>query len=209
MKYAIGLLAVSLLAQEPGPSPAQAGHPVLAIGAPAPDFALPGVDGKTHRLAEYKSSPILAVMFICNHCPTSQLYEGRMQKLVDDYQGKGVAFVAIQPNDPSAILLSELGYTDVSDSLEEMKVRAAYRNFRFPYLCDGETQSVAQAYGPVATPHIFIFDKDRKLRYEGRIDDSQRESNVRKQDARAALDALVAGKPVAVPHTPAFGCSTK
>jgi len=209
MKYLIALLAVSLFAQEAGPPPAQAGHPVLAIGAAAPDFSLPGVDGKTYSLKNFADSPILMVMFICNHCPTSQLYEGRMKKLVDDYRGKGVATVAIEPNDPSAILLSELGYTDVSDSLEEMKVRAEYRHFPFPYLYDGETQSVSQAYGPVATPHVFIFDKDRKLRYEGRIDDSQRESNVKKQDARAALDAMVAGKPVPVPHTPAFGCSTK
>jgi thiol-disulfide isomerase/thioredoxin len=211
MRFAIALLALSSLAvaQEPGPPPAQAGHPVLAIGASAPDFDLPGVDGKNHKLAEFQSSPILMVIFMCNHCPTSQLYEGRIQRLVDDDRDKGVAAVAIQPNDPSAILLSELGYTDVSDSFEEMKIRAAYRHFNYPYLYDGETQSVSQAYGPVATPHVFIFDKDRKLRYEGRIDDSQREANVKKQDARAALDAMVAGKPVAVPHTPAFGCSTK
>ena len=184
-------------------------HPVLAIGSQAPDFALPGVDGKIHQLSDYSSSPIVMVMFICNHCPTSQLYEGRIKKLVDDFRGKGVATVAIQPNDPSAILLSELGYTDVSDSLDEMRIRAAYRHFDFPYLYDGETQSVAQAYGPSATPHVFIFDKERKLRYEGRVDDSQRESLVKKQDARAALDSLLAGKPVAVAHTSAFGCSTK
>ena len=199
------LLAFRLAAaQEPA-----AGHPVLAIGSPAPDFALPGVDGRIHKLADYQDSPILMVMFMCNHCPTSQLYEGRIQKLVSDYRGRGVAAVAIQPNDPKAILLSELGYTDVSDSLEEMKVRAAYRHFDFPYLYDGETQSVAQAYGPSATPHVFLFDRERKLRYEGRIDNAQRESLVKTQDARAALDAMIAGKPVEVPHTPAFGCSTK
>jgi thiol-disulfide isomerase/thioredoxin len=209
MKYLIGLAAMCLFAQEPGPPPPQAGHPVLAIGAAAPDFSLPGVDGKTYSLKSFADSPILMVMFICNHCPTSQLYEGRMAKLAADYRDKGVATVAIQPNDPSAILLSELGYTDVSDSLEEMKIRAEYRHFAFPYLYDGETQSVSQAYGPVATPHVFIFDKERNLRYEGRIDDAQRESIVKKQDARAALDAMVAGKPVPVPHTPAFGCSTK
>ena len=149
------------------------------------------------------------VMFICNHCPTSQLYEDRYQKLASDYGGKGVAFVAIEPNDPKAVLLSELGYTDVSDSLEEMKIRAGNRRFHFPYLYDGETQAVAQAYGPKATPHVFLFDKERKLRYEGRVDDSQRESLVKTQDARAAIDALLAGKPVAAPSTPAFGCSTK
>jgi thiol-disulfide isomerase/thioredoxin len=184
-------------------------HPVLAIGSAAPDFALPGVDGKIHKLSDYQSSPFLMVMFLCNHCPTSQLYEGRAKKLVADYIDKGVAAVAIQPNDPTAIRLSELGYTDVSDSLEEMKIRAEYRHFNFPYLYDGETQKVSNQFGVVATPHVFIFDKDRKLQYEGRIDDRQRESLVKTQDARAALDALVAGKPVAVQHTPAFGCSTK
>jgi thiol-disulfide isomerase/thioredoxin len=183
-------------------------HPILAIGSAAPDFSLPGIDGKVHKLGEYKD-PILVVMFICNHCPTSQLYEGRMEKLVSDYSGKGVGFVAINPNDPKAITLSELGYTDVSDSLEEMKVRADYRHFNFPYLWDGETQSVTQAYGAQATPHVFIFDKERKLQYEGRIDNAQRESLVKIQDARLALDAMLAGNPVAVSHTPAFGCSTK
>src|SRR5438067_2347132 len=90
-----------------------------------------------------------------------------------------------------------------------MKVRAEYRRFDSPYLYDGETQSVSQADGPAATPHVFIFDKERKLRYEGRIDNAQRESLVKTQDARAALDAMIAGKPVPAPHTPAFGCSTK
>ncbi len=184
-------------------------HPTLAIGSPAPDFSLPGIDGKTHTLSEYKNSRLLAIVFTCNHCPTAQLYETRIKKLVDDFSSKSVAFVAIQPNDPLAIRLSELGYTDVSDSMADMKVRAEYRHFNFPYLNDGETQSVSRAYGPKATPHIFIFDKDRKLRYEGRVDDSQRASLVKSQDARNALEALLAGKPVTVAHTPAFGCSTK
>ncbi len=184
-------------------------HPTLAIGSAAPDFSLVGIDGKTHRLNDYKSSQLLAIVFTCNHCPTAQLYETRIKKLVDDFQAKGVAFVAIEPNDPQAIRLSELGYTDVSDSLEDMKIRAEYRHFNFPYLYDGDTQSVSRAYGPKATPHIFIFDKDRKLRYEGRVDDSQRASLVKSQDARNALEALLAGKAVTVAHTPAFGCSTK
>ncbi len=204
------LLGLAAFAQEPRLTPpAAAEHPILPIGSPAPDFALPGIDGQIHKLSDYRDSPFLVVMFICNHCPTSQLYEGRVKKLVADYGSKGVGFVAIQPNDPRAILLSELGYTDVSDSLEEMKIRAAYRHFNFPYLYDGETQATARAYGVQATPHVFIFDRDRKLRYEGRIDNAQRESLVKVQDARAALDALLAGRPVAVPHTPAFGCSTK
>ena len=203
------LLCLQALGQEPRLTPrASSEHPTLTIGSQAPDFELPGIDDKVHKLGEYKD-PLLVVMFICNHCPTSQLYEGRMKKLVEDYRDKGVGFVAIQPNDPKAVLLSELGYTDVSDSPEEMKVRAAYRHFNFPYLYDGETQSVTQAYGAQATPHIFILDKERTLRYEGRIDNAQRESLAKIHDARAALDALLAGQPVAVTHTPAFGCSTK
>lgn len=184
-------------------------HPTLAIGSPAPDFSLPGIDGKTHQLSDYNSSQLLAIVFTCNHCPTAQLYETRIKKLVDDFQAKSVAFVAIEPNDPQAIRLSELGYTDVSDSLPEMKIRAEYRHFNFPYLYDGETQAVSRAYGPKATPHIFVFDKERKLRYEGRVDDSQRASLVKSHDARNALEELLAGKPVTVAHTPAFGCSTK
>lgn len=184
-------------------------HPTLAVGLPAPDFSLPGIDGQAHRLEEYASAKVLAIVFTCNHCPTAQLYEGRIKKLADDYRGRGVTLVAIQPNDPTAVRLNELGYTDVSDSLDEMKIRAAYRHFNFPYLYDGETQSVSRAYGPKATPHIFIFDASRHLRYEGHIDNSQRESLVKTQEARAAIDALLAGQPVAVNHTGVFGCSTK
>jgi len=207
--FAFAALCLACYGQEPRLTPhTSQEHPILPIGSQAPDFSLPGIDGKTHTLSEYKA-PILAVMFICNHCPTSQLYEGRMKKLVEDYSGKGVDFVAINPNDPKAVMLSELGYTDVSDSLDEMKIRAGYRHFNFPYLWDGATQSVTQAYGAQATPHVFLFDKDRKLRYEGRIDNAQRESLVKIQDARLALDAMLAGKPVATPHTPSFGCSTK
>ena len=202
-------LCLAAFGQEARLTPREsAAHPTLATGSPAPDFDLPGIDGKNHKLAEY-NDPILVVMFLCNHCPTSQLYEGRMKKLVDDYKSKGVGFVGINPNDPKAITLSELGYTDVSDSMEEMKIRAEYRHFNFPYLYDGETQSVTQAFGAQATPHIFIFDKQRKLQYDGRIDNAQRESLVKTQDARLALDALLAGQGVAVAHTPAFGCSTK
>jgi peroxiredoxin len=202
-------LAALLLALSVRVRAAEDEHPTLAIGSQAPDFSLPGIDGVTHQLEDFKSSRLLAIVFTCNHCPTAQLYEARIKKLVDDYQKKNVAFVAIQPNDPQAIRLSELGYTDVSDSLNEMKIRAEYRHFNFPYLYDGETQAVSRAYGPKATPHIFIFDRDRKLRYEGRVDDSQRASLVKSQDARNALEALLADKPVTVAHTPAFGCSTK
>ena len=198
---AVLLITVTAWCDEP--------HPTLSLGSPAPDFSLPGVDGKTHKLSEYSRSKILVIVFTCNHCPTAQLYESRIQKLADDYRDKGVALAAIQPNNPDAIRLDELGYTDVSDSLDEMKIRAAYRHFDFPYLYDGDTQSVARAYGPKATPHVFIFDAQRKLRYEGRVDNSQRASLVKTQDARNAIEALLAGKPVPVTHTGVFGCSTK
>jgi len=198
---ALLLLSLAIFADEP--------HATLALGFPAPDFSLLGVDGKIHKLSDYAASKVLVIVFTCDHCPTAQLYEGRIKKLADDYRGKNVALVAIQPNNPNAIRLDELGYTDVSDSLDEMKIRAAYRHFDFPYLYDGDTQAVARAYGPKATPHVFIFDRERKLRYEGRVDNSQRESLVKTQDARNAIEALLADKPVPVAHTGVFGCSTK
>src|SRR5271155_2369587 len=203
LRIAVFLLAVAMFADE------EDQHPTLALGSTAPDFSLPGIDGKTHTLSEYSGAQVLAIVFTCNHCPTAQLYESRIKKLADDYRGRGVTLVAIEPNDPEAVWLSELGYTDVSDSLDEMKIRAEYRHFNFPYLYDGETQSVARAYGPKATPHVFVFDAERKLRYEGRVDNSQRESLVKTQDARNAIDALLAHQPVKVQHTGVFGCSTK
>jgi peroxiredoxin len=184
-------------------------HPILAIGSPAPDFALPGVDGKIHKLSEYASAKILAVVFECNHCPVSQLYESRIEKLYREYRNKGVAFVAINPNNPKSIRLNELGYTDVTDSLEEMKIRKAFRGIDWPYLYDGETQGVSIKFGVVATPHIYLFDQARKLQYQGRVDDNQREELVKTQDARNALEAMLAGKPVPVTDTNAFGCTTK
>jgi peroxiredoxin len=195
------LCSFAVLADEP--------HATLAIGTPAPDFSLPGIDGKVHKLNDYAASKVLVIVFTCNHCPTAQLYEPRIKKLAADYGEKGVALVAIEPNNANAIRLDELGYTDVSDSLDEMKIRAQYRHFNFPYLYDGDTQSVSRAYGPKATPHVFIFDSERKLRYEGRIDNSQRESLVKTQDARNAIDAILAGQTVTVTHTGVFGCSTK
>jgi peroxiredoxin len=184
-------------------------HPILAIGSPAPDFTLPGVDGKIHKLSEYAGSKILAVVFECNHCPVSQLYESRIEKLYKEYRGKGVTFVAINPNNPKSIRLNELGYTDVTDSLEEMKIRTAFRHIEWPYLYDGETQGVSIKFGVVATPHIYLFDQQRKLQYQGRIDDNQREDLVKSQDARNAIEAMLAGRPVPVTETHAFGCTTK
>jgi peroxiredoxin len=187
----------------------QTSHPILAIGSPAPDFSLPGVDGKTHRLADYAASPILVIVFTCNHCPIAQMYEQRIQQLEADYRDRGVALVAIQPNDPKALRIDELDSSDLGDTLEEMKIRVEYRHLHYTYLYDGETQSVTRAYGPRATPHVFIFDKDRKLRYEGRMDNSYRKEMVKTQDARNAIDALLANREVPVTHTGVFGCSTK
>jgi thiol-disulfide isomerase/thioredoxin len=181
----------------------------LEIGAQAPDFRLEGVDGRWYSLKDFAKAKILVVVFTCNHCPTAQAYEERLKLLVDDYQGKGVAFVAISPNDENSVRLNELGYTDLSDSFAEMKIRAAHKKFDYPYLYEGDKTGVARAYGPAATPQAFAFDAERKLRYVGRIDDSEREQYVKVKDLRKALEALVAGEPVAVEKTKAFGCSIK
>jgi peroxiredoxin len=201
------LLLVLLMAV--GVGSAEEVHPILALGSPAPDFALPGVDGQTHKLSDYAASPVLVVVFTCNHCPIAQMYEQRIQQLANDYKNKGVAVVAIQPNDPEAIRIDELDSSDISDSLPEMKIRVQYKHLTYPYLYDGETQQVTRAYGPQATPHVFVFDQQRHLRYEGRMDNSYRTELVKTQDARNAIDALLAHKDVVVKHTGVFGCSTK
>src|SRR6266576_2812518 len=187
----------------------QDAHPILALGSPAPDFELPGVDGNTHKLSDYAVSPILVVVFTCNHCPIAQMYEERIGRLAAHYKDRGVAVVAIQPNDPKAIRIDELDSSDISDSLAEMKIRVEYKQLHYPYLYDGETQSVTRAYGPQATPHVFVFDKDRKLRYEGRFDNSYRVEMVNTQDTRNAIDATLANREVPVKHKGVFGCSTK
>ena len=180
----------------------------LEVGASAPELNLPGVDDKTYQLSDFADADVLVVIFTCNHCPTAQAYEQRIIKLHEDYQDKGVALVAISPNDPLAVRLDELGYTDIGDSLKDMKLHAKRRGFKFPYLYDGETQRVSTAYGALATPHVFIFDKKRKLRYNGRIDDADIKEP-KSHDARNAIDDLLAGKPVRVEKTRVFGCSTK
>jgi peroxiredoxin len=184
-------------------------HPILPIGSPAPDFYLKGVDDKVHTLSEYSNAKVLAIVFESDHCPVSENYETRIRAIYNDYKDKGVTLVAINPNNPSAVRLNELGYTDLTDSFADMKLRVANRHMSWPFLYDGDTQALATKFGASATPHIFIFDQDRKLRYEGRIDDNQTQVLVKSHDARNAIDALLAGQEVAVTHTPAFGCSTK
>jgi peroxiredoxin len=189
---------------------AEMDFPTLEIGQAAPDFQLPGVDGRTYSLADFKDAKLLTVIFTTNHCPTAQAYEERIKKLVNDFGSRGVAFVAISPNDPLAVRLDELGWSDLNDSFEEMKLRADEKQFNFPYLYDGETQETSKAYGPKVTPHIFIFDEARKLRYVGRIDENERRPDqVTSPDARRAIEALLAGAPVPVEQTRTFGCSVK
>jgi peroxiredoxin len=183
--------------------------PRLAHGAPAPDFSLPGIDGKTHALRDYAGSRVLAVVFTSNSCPASQLYESRLRKLADDYRDKGVTLVAINPNKPAALQPQDLSFSDVGESLDDMKARAAHRRIGYPYLTDGDAQSAARAFGVVATPHIFVFDHARKLQYEGRIDDSLREDAVKSGDARNAIDAVLAGRDAPIARTKVAGCPVK
>lgn len=181
----------------------------LAIGAAAPDFSLPGVDGNTHPLSEYADAKVLAIVFLCNHCPTAQAYEDRIKKIVDDYKDRGVQVIAVSPNDPEAVRLDELGYAVLGDSFDEMKLFAEGHKFNFPYLYDGETQAMTRAYGAVTTPHVFVFDGARRLRFRGRIDDHEDPAKAATHETRDAIDALLAGKPVTVETTRSIGCSIK
>ena len=180
--------------------------PHLPIGAAAPDFSLQGIDGKRHTLADYSASPVLAVVFTGNSCPVSQQYEARIRQLHEDYRGKGVSVVAINPNAPAAMALADLGYSDVGETLDDMKVRATHRRLEYPYLSDGQDQAVAKRFGVVSTPHVFVFDQARTLRYEGRIDDGREGGSA---DARKAIDALLGGAPVATDRTRVEGCPVR
>jgi thiol-disulfide isomerase/thioredoxin len=169
------------------------------MGSLAPDFALKGVDNRTYALSSFSHKQVLVVMIWCNHCPYVQAYEDRVLRLQADYAGKGVQFVAMNPND-------DANYPE--DSFEEMVKRAQAKSYNFPYLRD-ESQQVARAYNAVCTPQAFVFDKDRKLRYHGRIDDNHDVALVRSHDLRNALDALLDGRRPPVEHTRPFGCSVK
>ncbi|MEM9674563.1 MAG: redoxin domain-containing protein [Bacteroidota bacterium] len=181
----------------------------LEIGAKAPDFRLPGVDGQYYELADFAYAKVLAIVFTCNHCPTAQAYEQRIMDLVNDYQDKGVALIAISPNSPISLLYDELGYSDLGDTYEDMQIRAKDMDFNFPYLYDGDDHAVSLQYGPVATPHVFVFDQQRALQYVGRLDDSEKPGTAQAEDVRAALDAVLAGETVVNPKTKTFGCSVK
>jgi peroxiredoxin len=206
------ILALSLFASSIHAKPAQPeGFQELKIGDAAPDFSLPGIDGKTYRLADFKEAKLLMVAFISNHCPASHAAEPRLKQLVTDMKEKGLQVVAINPNSPEALRADELGYSKYNDSFEDMVKYAAEQQFNFPYLDDGSTQVTAKAYGCLATPHVFLFDADRKLRYKGYFDDSRfiDPATVRAPDTRNAVEALLAGKEVPVTITKPHGCSTK
>ncbi|MBC8469980.1 MAG: redoxin domain-containing protein [Planctomycetes bacterium] len=188
---------------------AQKQYKSLEIGQKAPDFNLPGVDGRNYKLADFADADVLVIIFHCNHCPTAQAYEERIKKLASDYKKPSVALVAISPNDPKAVRLDELGYSDMGDSFEDMKIRAKDMRYNFPYLYDGEDQKVSLAYGPARTPHVYIFDRQRTLRYMGRVDDAEKPHLVKIEDARNAIEALLKGRKVSVEETPTIGCSIK
>jgi peroxiredoxin len=183
----------------------------LKIGDAAPDFKLLGIDGKTYTLADFSAAPVLMVVFLSNHCPYSHAAETRLLPLAREFKDKGLAVVAINPNSPEGVAITELGYSKYNDSYDEMKLYAKEQGFPFPYLYDGDTQITAKTYGCLATPHVFLFDQERKLRYVGRVDDSRFEDpkTVTSFDARNAVVEMLAGKPVTVATTPVVGCSTK
>ncbi len=182
----------------------------LPIGAKAPEFSLKATDGNMYSLSDFKDADILVIIFTANHCPTAQAYEQRMIQLVNDYKDKGVEVVAVSPNSPKALCLEEQGYSNLGDDYQDMVLRAENQKFNFVYLYDGDTQEMSKAYGPATTPHVYIFDKDRKLRYRGRIDEMENPyKEPKSKDTRAALDALLAGKPVPDETTKTFGCSVK
>jgi thiol-disulfide isomerase/thioredoxin len=188
--------------QNPHPEPK-----TLEIGAQAPDFNLKGIDDKFHSLKDYAKSKVLVVVFSCNHCPTAQAYQDRLNNIYDKYTPKGVSLVVISSNSSKSLNLWEQGWSDLGDTFQEMKIRAKDKNYKFPYLYDGDDQKTAIAYGPMATPHSFVFDKDHKLQYVGCIDESM--ENGKAETLSNAIDAVLEGKKIEKPVTKVFGCSTK
>jgi peroxiredoxin len=174
---------------------------MLSLGAKAPDFALPDTEGRLVRLSDFQGAPALLVIFMCNHCPYVKHIADELARFAKEYQAKGVAIVGINSNDAA-------NYPD--DSLEKMREEVKLRGYTFPYLYD-ETQEVAKAYRAACTPDFFLFDKEHRLVYRGQFDDS-RPSNgvpVTGKDLRAALDAVLSGKPVPPDQKPSLGCNIK
>ena len=172
----------------------------LAQNERCPDFALPGTDDHTHDLASFAGNELLVVAIACNHCPYVVAYEERIVALANEYGAKNVGWINVNANDATR-------YPD--DGMTPMKARARERKFPFPYVRD-DSQAFVRALGARFTPEIFVFDKERKLRYHGRIDDNHRDPKaVTSRDLVAALDALLAGNEPPNTETTAFGCSVK
>jgi peroxiredoxin len=173
----------------------------IGIGTLLPGFSLRNVDGRTISEADFADKPALVVVFSCNHCPYAQAYQDRLIALQNQYAARGVQFVLINPNDPKR---------QPQDSFENMQKRAAEKKYPFPYLFD-ETQAVARTYGAARTPEVYLFGPDRKLVYQGRVDDNTEEKQVKTHDLQGALDLLLAGTPAKIPTpvTKAFGCTIK
>ncbi len=171
----------------------------LKIGSLAPDFNIPAIDGKKYSLNTFADKKALVIVFSCNHCPYVQAYEDRIIEIQKDYS-KDVQVVAISSNE-------DINYPE--DSFENMKARAEIKKFNFPYLHD-ETQNIAKAYDVTHTPEIFLFDKERKLVFHGKIDDNWQEpQNVKSKYLRNAIDELLSGKQISVPETFTIGCTIK
>lgn len=174
---------------------------MLPLGTKAPNFSLPNVDGKTVSLADLAGAPAYLIVFMCNHCPYVKHIAPELARLARDYQARGVAVVGISSNDVS---------NHPADSPEQMVHEVEERGYTFPYLYD-ETQEVAKAYKAACTPDFYVFDQDQKLVYRGQLDSSRPDSGVplTGQDLRAALDAVLAGKPVSAQQRPSIGCNIK
>jgi thiol-disulfide isomerase/thioredoxin len=172
----------------------------VEIGFPCPDFRLPSVAGTSIGRDDFATVPLFGVFFYCNHCPYAKAIEGRLLELEKDYRDRGFRFVAISANDAAT-------YPD--DSFASMKKRSDERGYGFPYLYD-ESQSIAREFGAVCTPDLYVFDRDRKLAYHGRLDDSPMDAaKVKKRELREAVDALLAGGSPDAHQNPSIGCSIK
>jgi peroxiredoxin len=172
----------------------------MPLGTQAPEFSLPGTDGKTYSLASFKDASALVVLFTCNHCPYAQATEGRFIALAKALAMKKVAFVAISANDAERY---------PADSFGAMKEHAALAALPYPYLYDA-SQEVARAYDAACTPDVFVFSSARKLVYNGRLDDNWKDpSEVKREDLRIAIEETLAGLPVSAKIEPSMGCSIK
>jgi peroxiredoxin len=172
----------------------------VPLGAACPDFRLPTVDGKTFGLADAAGAPVLCVLFICNHCPYVQAVEDRIIALAREYGPRGVQLVGICSNDPTS---------HPDDAPERLLARWREKGYGFPYLVDA-SQDVARAFDAVCTPDIYVYDRDRRLAYHGRIDDDWKDaSNVTRRELAAAFDALLAGRRPAAAQHHSMGCSIK